>query len=140
MLIGIDQLLSGELLHALDEMGHGDALTVVDANFPAGRLASRPVIRLVGVDAPAAVRAILTVFPIDSAEDVAIMRSPSGTQPVQEEILRELPPNLASEAIQVERHDFYQLSREAAVIVQTGDSRPYANVLMHKAGINRITR
>ncbi len=140
MLIGIDHLLSGELLRVLDEMGHGDALAIVDANFPANRLAAGPIIRLVGVDAPAAARAILTVFPVDLTEDVAIMRSPSGTQPVQEQILRELPPGLASEAIHVERHDFYQLAHEAAVIVQTGDSRPYANVLVHKAGINRVAR
>lgn len=49
MLNGIDPLLTGELLAALDAMGHGDCVVLADAHFPAARLATRalvyPVVR-----------------------------------------------------------------------------------------------
>jgi len=140
MLVGIDALLSGALLCALDEMGHGDALVIADANFPARRLAKAPIIQLVGVDAPTATRSILTVFPVDTSERIEIMRSPLGTQPVQEELLSEFPGEATSEVALVERHDFYALAETAALIIQTGDTRPYANLLIRKAGINRTSR
>lgn len=66
MLIGIDPLLSPPLLLlALAEMGHGDAIAIVDANFPAASVHPR-VIRLAGADAVAVLRAVLTVLPIDT--------------------------------------------------------------------------
>ena len=34
MLKGISPLLTPDLLHALASMGHGDAIAIVDANFP----------------------------------------------------------------------------------------------------------
>ena len=34
MLIGIDPLLSGDLLRILDHMGHNDTLLVTDAHYP----------------------------------------------------------------------------------------------------------
>ena len=47
MLKGIDPLLSPELLKVLAEMGHGDEVVVVDANFTATTLGrGKPVIRL----------------------------------------------------------------------------------------------
>ena len=38
MLSGIHPILVGDLLAALDRLGHGDELVVADANFPAHRL------------------------------------------------------------------------------------------------------
>ena len=35
MLKNIDPLLTGDLLKILADMGHGDELAIVDANFPA---------------------------------------------------------------------------------------------------------
>ncbi|MGH7357392.1 MAG: RbsD/FucU family protein, partial [Candidatus Rokuibacteriota bacterium] len=65
MLKGFDPLLGPDLLHVLAAMGHGDELVVADGNFPAARLARR-LVRLDGVDAPRALRAILSVFPLDT--------------------------------------------------------------------------
>ena len=39
MLQGINPLLTGELLKRLGEMGHSEAVVVVDAHFPAAGLA-----------------------------------------------------------------------------------------------------
>ena len=64
MLKGIHPLLVPDLLHALAGMGHGDELAIVDANFPAVRLARR-LIELPGASSPEALAAVLTVFPLD---------------------------------------------------------------------------
>ena len=62
MLINIDPILSPELLHALQSMGHGDKLVLADANFPSASLAKK-LIRLDGVNIPAAAKAIFSVLP-----------------------------------------------------------------------------
>ncbi|MDQ1608396.1 MAG: L-fucose mutarotase [Microbacteriaceae bacterium] len=137
MLTGIDPLLSGELLLALDQMGHGDSLVIADANFPARRLGTGHVVSLAGASAPAVARAIFTVFPVDPVEPISLMQSTADRLPVQDELVATVPSHLVENARQVGRHEFYELAREAAVIVQSGDSRPYANLIVHKAGINR---
>ena len=65
MLIKINPILSPELLFVLRSMGHGDKLTLADANFPADTM-NKKVIRLDGVSIPEAAKAILSVFPLDS--------------------------------------------------------------------------
>ena len=35
MLKGVDKLLTGDILKALCDMGHGDELVIADSNFPA---------------------------------------------------------------------------------------------------------
>ena len=41
MLKHIPALLTPDALHALASMGHGDELAIVDAHFPAARLAAK---------------------------------------------------------------------------------------------------
>ena len=43
MLLGIPGILSGDLLKVLSDMGHGDEVAIVDANFPAEARAQRLV-------------------------------------------------------------------------------------------------
>ena len=50
MLLGIDPLLTPELLMILRAMGHGDEIAIVDANYPAKSNAKR-LVRLDGADA-----------------------------------------------------------------------------------------
>src|SRR5215469_9272653 len=64
MLKGIDPLLSPDLIYALRAMGHGDELTIVDANYPATS-AGPQVIRLDAISATKALDAILSVLPLD---------------------------------------------------------------------------
>ena len=52
MLLGLDPVLSPDLLHALAAMGHGDRLVLVDANYPGTR--GRRLIQLPGIDMPRA--------------------------------------------------------------------------------------
>src|SRR5438552_4423646 len=77
MLKGIDPLLSPELLKILCEMGHGDEVAVVDANFTAESLGrGKPIIRLPGSDLHRTCEAVLSVFPLDAAvaQPVAYMK------------------------------------------------------------------
>ena len=67
MLKGIDPLLSPELLTVLAEMGHGDELAIVDANFPAVAMARRLV--RVNAPAPGVLRAVLSLLPLDEFVD-----------------------------------------------------------------------
>ena len=64
MLIGLDPVLTPDLLHALASMGHGERIVLVDANYPATR--GRRLIRLAGVDVVHALRAVLSVLPADN--------------------------------------------------------------------------
>ena len=71
MLKGIHPLLTADLLHALASMGHGDAIAIVDANFPA-HSAGRSVIDVVGAGAPQVLDAVLSVLPLDSVAMPAV--------------------------------------------------------------------
>lgn len=70
MLKGIDKLLTGDLLKALCDMGHGDELVIADANFPGETVAAR-LIRIPGIDGVRMAEAIMSVFPLDTYVDTA---------------------------------------------------------------------
>jgi L-fucose mutarotase len=89
MLLGLDPVLSPDLLHALAAMGHGDRIVLVDANYPATR--GRRMIYLPGIDIPRALQAVLSVFPIDTfiPEPCAVMQvvgDPTALPSVQAEM------------------------------------------------------
>jgi L-fucose mutarotase len=73
MLKNLSPLHTPELLHALASMGHGDDLAIVDAHFPAVSMAKR-LIRLDGVDGPAALNACLRLIPLDTFVDEPALR------------------------------------------------------------------
>ena len=132
MLIGIDPLLRGQLLAALDEMGHGDLLVIADANFPGRRLGAR-VLDVQGADAPTVLRAVASVFPIDPEAPVLLMASPQGRLPVQDDLLAAAAVRAPVVSIvELSRYDFYDQAREASVILLTGELRPYGNLLLRK--------
>ncbi|HEU4845321.1 MAG TPA: RbsD/FucU domain-containing protein [Burkholderiaceae bacterium] len=141
MLKGIDPLLSPELLKVLAEMGHGDAVVLVDANFTAVTLGQgKPLIRLPGVSLARAAKAVLSVFPLDLAERpvdfMAVCGQPDGFRsPLQQEMLALCQRDgaaLPAQCEPVERHAFYERVKRAYAIVQTGELQPYANFLLRK--------
>ncbi len=145
MLKGIDPLLSPELLTVLCEMGHGDEVVLVDANFTAASLGrGKPLIRLPGIDLLRASKALLSVFPLDSAveQPVAFMKvcdTPEDyTSPVQLAVIVLLENAGMAEPGQceaMERFHFYERVKHAYAIVQTGESAPYANFIFKKGVI-----
>ncbi|WP_018151899.1 RbsD/FucU family protein [Leeia oryzae] len=145
MLKGIDPLLSPQLLAVLREMGHGDEIAVVDANFTAARLAKgKPVIRLDGITLHRACEAILSVLALDAAveQPVSFMKvcdTPDDfVSSVQEEVINLLVSEGYAEASQcepIERFEFYDRVENAYAFVQTGERRTYANFIFKKGVI-----
>jgi L-fucose mutarotase len=142
MLKGIDPLLTPELLKVLAEMGHGDAIAVVDANFTATTLGrGKPLVRLAGTGLPRACAAVLSVFPLGTAAErpVAFMKvgdTPDGyVSPLQREVVALCSP-CGGEA--VERFAFYERVEQAYAIVQTGEMQPFANFIFTKGVIADI--
>jgi L-fucose mutarotase len=143
MLKGIDPLLTADLLWVLDAMGHGDDLAVVDANHPAERIAratvSGKLIRVPALPMARAIRAILSVLPIDDFQPNAIRRmevmgAPQERPAVQREVQEEIERALASSAPMtgIERFAFYEAAKAAFAVVQVGDPRPYGCFLLRK--------
>jgi L-fucose mutarotase len=135
MLIGIDPLLNADLLHALAAMGHGDHLTIVDANYPAMR--GRRLISMPGVDTPRLLRAILSVFPLDTfvpdpAVVMQVVGDPQAVPPVVTEMNAILAEFGAAPASVMERHGFYAMAETGYAIVQTGERRFYGNIMLVK--------
>ncbi|MEB0163270.1 RbsD/FucU domain-containing protein [Glaciimonas sp. CA11.2] len=146
MLKGIDALLSPELLKILCEMGHGDEVAVVDANFTAESLGrGKPIVRLPGCDLYRTCAAVLSVFPLDAAvtQPVAYMQvsdSPAGfTSTVQLSVIVLLEVGDLARPEQceaMERFSFYERVKQAYAIVQTGEMQSYANFIFKKGVIN----
>ena len=68
MLKGINPRITPEMLYVMAQMGHGDDLAIVDANFPAYALARHlPHDRVMHFASrlPGAVQTVLTLLPLD---------------------------------------------------------------------------
>ena len=76
MLKRIPAFMDAELLWILAAMGHGDTLAVVNRNFPAASVAmhtaSKRLIVLGGMDAPATIGGILELMPLDTFVDAPL--------------------------------------------------------------------
>ena len=141
MLIGIDPLLTPELLMVLRAMGHGDELTIADANFPATTNARR-LVRLDGVDVSRALDAILSVLPLDSFVDCAAHAMqvvgkpdeiPAAVADLQTIVDRRA--GFPKSILRLERHSFYERAKQSFAIVATTDRRLYANIILAKGVI-----
>ncbi len=135
MLIGLDPLLTPDLLYALASMGHGDTIALVDANYPATR--GRRLVTLPGAGVTAILRAVLTVLPIDTfvAQPAVVMQvvdEPETVPPVAAEMNGLLHAQGAGPAQAIGRHAFYAAAEQAYAIVLTGERRFYGNIILTK--------
>lgn len=129
MLKGVDPLLSGALLHLLDDMGHGDQLLLVDRNFPAVAT-GLPVVHLGEATMSRAMSAVLSVFPLDVFVDTPLERmevdgDASVTTPEQDAVLdiaRRSHPRL----------EFYERARSVFAVVHVLDPAPWGCFVLQK--------
>ena len=136
MLKNIDKLLTGDLLKALCDMGHGDELVIADANFPAETVAQR-LIRVPGIDGVRMAEAVMSVFPLDTyvAEPACVMDLTDGDkakgmpEPV---VWPEYARITGVELGKIERFEFYERTKKAYLVIQTGEERQYGNLLLVK--------
>ncbi|RFB78140.1 RbsD/FucU family protein [Methylovirgula sp. 4M-Z18] len=141
MLKGIDPILSPELLAVLREMGHGDEIAIVDANYPAAS-AGPTVVRLDGVAATEALDAILSLMPLDdfvpeAAWRMEVVGAPHQEQPIFAEFRNIIAAREGDsfELIPLERFAFYERASDAYAIVSTSERRLYGNVILKKGVI-----
>ena len=138
MLIGLDPLLTPELLHALAAMGHGDRIVIVDSNYPATR--GQRLIRQPSADTPRVLRAVLSLLPCDSfvddpAQVMQVVGDPASAPVVVAEMNSILRAAGWPNVVGIERHAFYAAAETAYAIVQTGERRFYGNVALTKGVI-----
>jgi L-fucose mutarotase len=151
LLLRIDSALNPDLLYALRAMGHGDELVICDTNFPADAVARQTaygrLLRIDNVTAARAVRAVLSVMPLDTfvetpAERMEVVGRPDEVPPVQQEMQAEIDLAVRREFGRdtwpmgsLERFAFYERARGAYAILVTGERRFYGNVILKKGVI-----
>ena len=144
MLKNISPLLTPELLFGLAKLGHGDDVALVDANFPADRIAEQAHARLVqlpGLSTTQVLQAVLSVLPLDSFDSPCAwtMQVVGDAQAVPvpvTEFRQALQTQGEAAPGSLERFAFYEQARSARLVVQTGDLRKYANILLRKGVIS----
>jgi L-fucose mutarotase len=146
MLKGIDPLLNADLLYVLESMGHGDDLVISDTNFPSDSVARETVhgdiVRINAPTAARAARAILSVLPLDSfvpnpALRMEVVGNASEILPVAAEVQAEIDraEGKPSPMGTIERFAFYDLTKKAYCVVQTGERRFYGCFVFKKGVI-----
>ncbi len=138
MLIGINALLTPDLLHALAAMGHGDSIVLVDANYPGTR--GRRALDLPGANVTQALRAVLSLLPLDTfipnpAQVMQVVGDPAAVPPVFAEMNEVLVAGGNKPAEGIERFAFYAAAADAYAIVRTGERRFYGNIILTKGVI-----
>jgi L-fucose mutarotase len=146
MLKNLDPALSADLLYALKSMGHGDTLVLADANFPSDSIARQTVlgkvIRIDNISAPRALKAILSVLPLDtplqpSVGRMEVIGKPDEIPEIQKEIQAEIDAAEGQPApmYAIERHAFYETAKKAYCVVATGELRFYGCFILTKGVI-----
>ena len=146
MLKGISPLLNADVLFARSAMGHGDDLIITDTNFPADAIARQTrlgkLLRIDNVTAAQAVKAVLSVYPLDTFIDDAAARmevvgKPDEVLPVQQEVQKEVDEAEGKHwpLIGIERYAFYERAKQAYCVIQTGERRFYGCFAFRKGVI-----
>lgn len=144
MLNGIPKLVSPELLKVLCEMGHGDKVVIADGNFPAESLGkNNKVLRYDGNGTLELLTSILKLIPLDASVEypVNFMEVSKGDDTKvtiwkkYEEILGQFDSRGKNVIRMLERQDFYNEARKAHLIIATGETETYANIILQKGVI-----
>lgn len=146
MLKNLNPLLNADVLYALSAMGHGDEVVICDANFPADSVARDTtlgrLLRIDGADSAQAVRAVLSVLPLDTYVEAPAMRmevvgDPQALPAVQREAQAEVDAAEGRSVpfASIERHAFYARARKAYCVIATGELRGYGCFVFSKGVI-----
>jgi len=146
MLKGIDHRLGPDVLHTLRAMGHGDMIALCDTNLPAAALAHETVLGrplfMENLTVAQAVSAVLSVLPLDTFVDdfaarMQVVGDAATIPPVQAEVQAEIDraEGAPRPMVGVERFAFYDLTRRAFAVIQTGERRFYGCVMLRKGVI-----
>ncbi|EAN6149430.1 L-fucose mutarotase [Salmonella enterica] len=136
MLKTISPLISPTLLKVLAEMGHGDEIIFSDAHFPAQSLGPQ-VIRADGLSVSDLLRAIITLFELDSYAPPLVMMAAVEGDTLDPSVEARYRNALSLEApcpdiVRLNRYAFYERAQKAFAIVITGECAKYGNILLKK--------
>ena len=140
MLIGINPVISPELLDVLFRMGHGDEIVLADAFFPGDSMGTR-VVRADGIRIPELLDGILALINLDTYAIPIAMMAPTPGDTLDEAvgnsyravIDRRWPGTPATEL--VERFAFYERAKKSFAVVMTGETVKYGNIILKKGVI-----
>jgi len=140
MLIGIDPILSPDILHGLRAMGHGDEVVIADGSFPAETVARR-LVRMEAADLKSMLRAVLSVLPIDDSEPdpvlgMEVIGNPTEVMPAHT-LIRDALGRVAGghQLTLLERFAFYDRAKQASLVIATGERLFYGNVIIRKGTV-----
>lgn len=138
MLKGINSIINPELLKILCEMGHGDEIVIADANFPAVTYAKR-LVREDGIDGTEMLKAILSLLPLDKVapKNVFLMAvsDKNETEPSIWKEYKSIAEQYETGNVKIEkleRFEFYEQTKQAFAVIQTGERALYANIVLKK--------
>ncbi len=139
MLRNIPKILPPDLVKYMMEMGHSDYMVIADAGFP-GTAHAKRIIRMDSIEIPELLDAILPFFPLDYFvnDSVRLMQKlpyePEVTiWKTYDELLKKYDKDDAyKEFAYLERLDFYKETEGAYVVIQTGDTSRYGNIIIQK--------
>ena len=135
----ISKLFSADLLKYLYEMGHGDEIAIVDANFPAASCKAKHMVMANGISSTALLDALLDLFPIDTfvPQPVKLMKVVEGDPYIPivwkeyERILHKY--SIGQDQVQyLERYDYYADCDKSFCVVSTGERLRYGNLILRK--------
>jgi L-fucose mutarotase len=140
MLIGIDPILSPDILHGLRAMGHGDEVVIADGSFPAETVARR-LVRMEAADLQRMLAAVLSVLPIDESEPdpvvgMEVIGNPTEVMPAHTLIRDALGQVEGGHQLTLlERFAFYDRAKQASLVIATGERLFYGNVIIRKGTV-----
>ena len=128
MLKGIDPIVSPELLKALCEMGHGDELVIADGNFPCESVGKNAIV----IRADGHSTTDILEKPVALMEVVKGDNTPTPSIWAEyDKLLNKYEPE-HHDIEMTERFAFYERAKKAYLIIATGETAIYANVLLKK--------
>ncbi len=126
------------MLAILHRMGHGDEIVLADAHFP-GETFGQRLIRADGLRIPQLLDGILPLFALDDYVDSPLIMmapvendnlDPAVEESYQQVIHKHWPNTPPIERI--ERFAFYERTKQAFVVVMTGETAKYGNIILKK--------
>ncbi|MDW3109187.1 RbsD/FucU family protein [Bifidobacterium longum] len=144
MLKGIPPIIQPDLLKILSEMGHGDAIVLADAHFPAEPVGVRShVIRYDGQPIEPLLDAVLQLIPLDQYTEHPVLlmdKVPGDTvdTPIWDryrQVIDRHEPGRQAGIGMLERFAFYEEAGRSYCIVATGEQSQYANIIIRKGVI-----
>lgn len=139
MLKKVSPLISPELLKIIAEMGHGDDIVLVDANFPAASSAATNYVVANGIDTTSLLDALLELLPVDwFVEQPISLMEPAAVDDYVPDVYDDYYDILQKHGVDkkqvrmLERHEYYRMTDEAYCVVSTGERRRYANIAIKK--------